>query len=116
MPNAFQNNELPAPSTSCVTSSRNGSSRRQYTGSPISALFSSACQRLRVGPAGGGTICDGPMLLCKLQAAKEAAWSPANANKVGSRLQDIAKEGGPGNRAERCEEEVQMKELQSQKA
>ena len=56
------------------------------------------------------------MLLCKLQAAKEAAWSPANANKVGSRLQDIAKEGGPGNRAERCKEEVQMKELQSQKA
>ena len=44
-------------------------------GSPISALLSSACQPLMVGPAGGGTICGGPTLLCKLQAAKEAAWS-----------------------------------------
>ena len=69
-----------------------------------------------VGPAGSGTICGGPTLLCKLQVAKEAARSPANANKVGSRLQDIAKEGGPGDRAERREEEVRMKELQSQQA
>jgi hypothetical protein len=85
-------------------------------GSPISALLSSARQPLMVGPAGGATIRGEPMLLCKLQAAKEAARSPANANKVGSRMQYIAEEGGPGDRFERREEEARMKELQSQKA
>jgi cell cycle serine/threonine-protein kinase CDC5/MSD2 len=71
-----------------------------------------------VGPPSGATIRGEPTLLRKLQAAKkEAAWSPANSYKVGStRMQDIAEEGGPDDRLERREEEVRMKELQSQKA
>jgi hypothetical protein len=58
-----------------------------------------------------------PTLLRKLQAAKkEAARSPAKANKAGKRLQGIAEEGGPGDGFEKREEEVRMKELHSQKA
>jgi hypothetical protein len=86
-------------------------------GSPISALLSSARQPLMVAPAGGTTIRGEPTLLRKLQAAKkEAARSPSKANKVGNRLQEIAEEDGPGDGFERREEEVRMKELQSQKA
>jgi hypothetical protein len=82
-------------------------------GSPISALLSSTRQPLMVAPTGGGTICGEPTLLRKLQAAmNEAARSP---NKVGSRLQEKAEEGGPGDGFETQEEEVRMKELQSQK-
>jgi cell cycle serine/threonine-protein kinase CDC5/MSD2 len=70
-----------------------------------------------VGPTGGATIRGEPTLLRKLQAAKkEAARSPAKDSKTGSRLQEIAEEGGPGDGFERREEEVRMKELQSQKA
>ena len=37
-----------------------------------------------VAPTGIAAMCGEPMLLCKLQAAKEAAKSPAEINKVGS--------------------------------
>ena len=120
-PNASRNNEPPAPSASSATSSL-AQQEREFQkavqpGSPISALLSSARQPLMVGPAGGATIRGEPTLLRKLQAAKkEAARSPANPNKVGSKMQDIAEEGGPSDKFERREEEVRMKELQSQKA
>jgi hypothetical protein len=67
-----------------------------------------------VAPAGGAAIRGEPTLLRRLQAAKkEAAKSPAKANKVGSKLQGISEEG---DGLERREEEVRMKELHSQKA
>jgi hypothetical protein len=120
-PNTSRNSEPPAPSAGSATSSL-AQQEREFQkavqpGSPISALLSSARQPLMVGPAGGATIRGEPTLLRKLQAAKkEAARSPGKDNKVGSRLQEIAEEGGPGDGFERREEEVRMKELQSQKA
>ena len=115
-----RNSEPPAPSASSATSSLAQQEREFHKavqpGSPISALLSSARQPLMVGPAGGATIRGEPTLLRKLQAAKkEAARSPANVNKAGSRMQDIPEDGG-GDGFERREEEVRMKELQSQKA
>lgn len=118
-PNTSRNSEPPAPSVSSATSSL-AQQEREFQkavqpGSPISALLSSARQPLMVAPAGGTTIRGEPTLLRKLQAAKkEAARSPAKANKLGNRLQEIAEEGGPGS--ERREEELRVKELQSQKA
>jgi len=122
-PNTSRNSEPPAPSVSSATSSL-AQQEREFQkavlpGSPISALLSSARQPLMVAPAGGTTIRGEPTLLRKLQAAKkEAARSPAKANKVGNKLQEIAEEDGPGpgDGFERREEEVRMKELQSQKA
>lgn len=120
-PNTSRNSEPPAPSAGSATSSL-AQQEREFQkavqpGSPISALLSSARQPLMVGPAGGATIRGEPTLLRKLQAAKkEAARSPAKDSKTGSRLQEIAEEGGPGDGFERREEEVRMKELQSQKA
>jgi cell cycle serine/threonine-protein kinase CDC5/MSD2 len=119
-PNTSRNSEPPAPSVSSATSSL-AQQEREFQkavqpGSPISALLSSARQPLVVAPAGGTTIRGEPTLLRKLQAAKkEAARSPAKANKVGNRLQEIAEEDGPNDGFER-REEVRMKELQSQKA
>jgi cell cycle serine/threonine-protein kinase CDC5/MSD2 len=120
-PNTSRNSEPPAPSVSSATSSL-AQQEREFQkavqpGSPISALLSSARQPLMVAPVGGTTIRGEPTLLRKLQAAKkDAARSPVKANKVGSRLQEITEEGGPGDGFERREEEVRMKELQSQKA
>jgi hypothetical protein len=121
VPDTSRNTEPPAPSASSATSSL-AQQEREFLkavqpGSPISALLSSARQPLMVAPAGGATIRGEPTLLRKLQAAKkEAARSPAHVNKVGGRLQEIAEEGGLGDGLERREEEVRMKELQSQKA
>ena len=120
-PNPSRTSEPPVPSMSSTTSSL-AQQEREFQkavqpGSPISALFSSARQPLMVAPAGGTTIRGEPTLLRKLQAAKkEAARSPAKANKLGNRLQEIAEEGGLGDGFERREEEVRMKELHSQKA
>ena len=120
-PNTSRNSEPPAPSLSSATSTF-AQQEREFQkavqpGSPISALLSSARQPLMVAPAGGTTIRGEPTLLRKLQAAKkEAARSPAKGNKVGNRLQEIVEEDGPGDRFEKREEEVRMKELQSQKA
>ena len=120
-PNTSRNSEPPAPSVNSATSTL-AQQEREFQkavqpGSPISALLSSARQPLMVAPAGGTAIRGEPTLLRKLQAAKkEAARSPANANKVGNRLQEIVEEGGTGDGIERREEEVRMKELQSQKA
>ena len=115
-----RNSELPAPSASSATSSLAQQEREFHKavqpGSPISALLSSARQPLMVGPASGATIRSEPTLLRKLQASKkEAVRSPSNVNKVGSRKQDIPEDGG-GDGFERREEEVRMKESQSQKA
>lgn len=115
------NSELPAASASSATSSL-AQQEREFQkavqpGSPISALLSSARQPLMVAPTGGATMRGESTLLRKLQAAKkETAKSPAKANKVGSRLQGIAEEGGLGDGFEKREEEVRMKELHSQKA
>jgi len=120
-PNTSRNSEPPAPSVSSATSSL-AQQEREFQkavqpGSPISALLSSARQPLMVAPAGGATNRSEPTLLRKLQAAKkEAARSPAKTNKIGNRLQEIAEEDGLGDGFERREEEVRMKELQSQKA
>ncbi|KAI0296286.1 kinase-like domain-containing protein [Multifurca ochricompacta] len=116
-----RNSEPPAPSVSSASSSL-AQQEREFQkavqpGSPISALLSSARQPLMVAPAGGATMRGEPTLLRKLQAAKkEAAKSPAKANKAESRLQGIMEEDGGGSALERREEEVRMKELQSQKA
>lgn len=120
-PTTSRNSEPPASSASSATSSL-AQQEREFQkavqpGSPISALLSSARQPLMVAPAGGATIRGEPTLLRKLQAAKkEASKSPGKANKVGNKLQGIVEEGGPGDEFERREEEVRMKELQSQKA
>ena len=120
-PTSSQNSEPPLPSASSASSSL-AQQEREFQkavqpGSPISALLSSARQPLMVAPAGGTTVRGEPTLLRKLQAAKkEAARSPAKANKAGGRLQGITEEGGAGDAFERREEEVRMKELQSQKA
>jgi len=94
VPDTSRNIEPPAASASSATSSL-AQQEREFQkavqpGSPISALLSSARQPLMVAPAGGAAICGEPTLLRKLQAAKEAAKSPAKVNKVGSRLQGIA--------------------------
>ncbi|KAH9991935.1 kinase-like domain-containing protein [Russula vinacea] len=110
-PNFFTSrlSEPPAPSAGSATSSL-AQQEREFQkavqpGSPISALLSSARQPLMVGPTGGATIRGEPTLLRKLQAAKkEAARSPAKDSKTGSRLQEIAEEGGPGDGFERREE------------
>ncbi|KAI0247980.1 kinase-like domain-containing protein [Lactifluus subvellereus] len=120
-PTTSRNSEPPPPSASSASSSL-AQQEREFQkavqpGSPISALLSSARQPLMVAPAGGTTMRGEPTLLRKLQAAKkEAARSPAKANKPGGRLQGIVEEGGAGDAFERREEEVRMKELQSQKA
>lgn len=120
-PNTSRNSEPPAPSVSSATSSL-AQQEREFQkavqpGSPISALLSSARQPLMVAPAGGTTTRGEPTLLRKLQAAKkEAAQSPAKVNKIRNKLQEIAEEDAPGDGFERREEEVRMKELQSQKA
>jgi len=70
-----------------------------------------------VAAVGGSTIRSEPTLLRKLQAAKkETTKSPAKTGKAGSRLQGIAEEDGASDGFQRREEEVRMKELQSQKA
>jgi cell cycle serine/threonine-protein kinase CDC5/MSD2 len=116
-----RNSEPPASSAGSASSSL-AQQEREFQkavqpGSPISALLSSARQPLMVAPAGGTAMRGEPTLLRKLQAAKkEAARSPAKANNAGGRLQGIAEEDGAGAAFERREEEVRMKELQSQKA
>jgi len=121
VPDTSRNVEPPPASASSATSSL-AQQEREFQkavqpGSPISALLSSARQPLMVAPAGGAAIRGEPTLLRKLQAAKkEAAKSPAKVNKVGSRLQEIAEEGGIGDGFEKRQEEVRMKELHSQKA
>jgi cell cycle serine/threonine-protein kinase CDC5/MSD2 len=120
-PTTSRNCEPPAPSASSASSSL-AQQEREFQkavqpGSPISALLSSARQPLMVAPAGGTAVRGEPTLLRKLQAAKkEAARSPAKANKAGGRLQGIAEEEGVGDAFEKREEEVRMKMLQSQKA
>lgn len=120
-PDTSRNSEPPAASASSATSSL-AQQEREFQkavqpGSPISALLSSARQPLMVAPAGGVAMRGEPTLLRKLQAAKkEAAKSPAKANKVGSKLRGISEEGGLCDEIERREEEVRMKELHSQKA
>jgi cell cycle serine/threonine-protein kinase CDC5/MSD2 len=121
VPDTSRNSEPPAASASSATSSlaqqEREFQRAVQPGSPISALLSSARQPLMVAPAGGAAMRGEPTLLRKLQAAKkEAAKSPAKANKVGSKLQGIAEEGGLCDGFEKREEEVRMKELHSQKA
>ena len=119
--NTSRNSEPPAPTVSSATNTF-AQQEREFQkavqpGSPISALLTSARQPLMVAPAGGTLIRGEPTLLRKLQAAKkEAARSPAKTNKAGNRLQEIVEEDGPGDRFEKREEEVRMKELQSQKA
>ena len=119
--NTSRNSELPASSASSTTNSL-AQQEREFQkavqpGSPISALLSSARQPLMIATVGGSTIRSEPTLLRKLQAAKkEATKSPAKTGKVGSRLQGIAEEDGTGDGLQRREEEVRMKELQSQKA
>ncbi|KAH9970178.1 kinase-like domain-containing protein [Lactifluus volemus] len=116
-----RNSGPPASSASSASSSL-AQQEREFQkavqpGSPISALLSSARQPLMVAPAGGTAMRGEPTLLRKLQAAKkEAARSPAKANNAGGRLQGIAEEDGAGAAFEGREEEVRMKELQSQKA
>jgi cell cycle serine/threonine-protein kinase CDC5/MSD2 len=120
-PDMSRNSEPPAASASSATSSL-AQQEREFQkavqpGSPISALLSSARQPLMVAPTGGAAVRGEPTLLRKLQAAKkEAATSPAKSNKVGSKLQGIAEEGGPCDGLKKQEEEVRMKELHSQKA
>ena len=97
-PTMSRNSGPPAPSASGATSSLAQQEREFHKavqpGGPVSALLSSARQPLVVGPAGGATIHGRPTLLRKLQAAKkEAARSPANVNKAGSRMQDIPEDG-----------------------
>jgi cell cycle serine/threonine-protein kinase CDC5/MSD2 len=121
VPDTSRNSEPPAASASSATSSL-AQQEREFQkavqpGSPISALLSSARQPLMVAPAGGAAMRGEPTLLRKLQAAKkEAAKSPAKANKAGSKLQGISEDGGLCDGIERREEEVRMKELHSQKA
>jgi len=121
IPDTSRSVEPPAASASSATSSL-AQQEREFQkavqpGSPISALLSSARQPLMVAPAGGAAMRGEPTLLRKLQAAKkEAAKSPAKVNKAGSRLQEIAEEGGIGDGFEKRQEEVRMKELHSQKA